>query len=176
MRTHTEYDFAHVKELQKVVSTAITASASRKERISFLLWGVVGLTASVLIITQTKWWFIGVLFGLMSLFLIARSVFYCTFLAMDVCQSMDKAVTGSDYVLEKSYMLVINPKTSNQYRYDDCFRLLETEGNIYYITKDGQGLILDKRNLKGGSVDELRAWMEDKCGKPLEWMGKARKK
>ena len=64
-------------------------------------------------------------------------------------------------------MLAKNNKTSGQYPYDACHRLLETERNLYYILQNGQGLILDKANLKGGSVDELRAWME-KGGLPLK--------
>lgn len=172
IRTHTEYDFKHVEELQRVVSKAMAAKVARRNRVSNLLWGAVGLLAAVLIAVQTTHWIIAGILGALSLFLIARGVFFYQFVALGVRHTMDKGITGSDYILEKSYMLVINDKGSNQFAYADCDRLLETEGNLYYITKDGQGLILDKANLKGGTVDDLRAWMEEKCGKKIEWMGK----
>ncbi len=175
MKTHTEYDFQHVEELQRVVSKAITASVTRRSRISNLAWGVCALTAMIFVISRGFHPIFAGILGVLGLFLIIRSVFYYKFVAFGIRQTMDKAVTGSDYILEKSYMLVTNPKSSTQYAYTDCHRLLETEGNLYYIMKNGQGLILDKANLKGGSVDQLRAWMEEKCGKKAEWMEKKKK-
>lgn len=175
MRTHTDYDFQHVEELQRVVSKSITHAVTRRTRISNLAWGVLGLAAAVLLAFRGINWIIVTLLSLLSLFLLAKSVFFYQFTAFGVRQAMDKDIVGSDYILEKSYMLVMNAKGSSQYAYSDCFRLLETEGNIYYIMKNGQGLILDKANLKGGSVEELRAWMEEKCGKKIEWMGKKKK-
>lgn len=172
MRTHTEYDFRHVEELQRVVSKSITTSVTRRSRISSIAWGVCALMFMVFLIARDFNLVIAVLAGLMGLFMLARGVFYYKFVTLGIRQTMDKEVTGSDYILEKSYMLVTNPKGSTQYAYSDCYRLLETEGNFYYIMKNGQGLILDKTELKGGSVDELRAWMEEKCGKKAEWMGK----
>ena len=38
------------------------------------------------------------------------------------------------------------------------------------MLNDGQGLILDKKNVSGGSVEQLRTWLQDKSGKQLEWM------
>ena len=172
MRTHTEYDFQHVEELQRVVSKAVTASVTKRSRISSAAWGVCALTAMTFMIARGFSMIFAVILGALGLFLIARSLFYYKFVTFGILQTMDKEVTGSDYLLEKSYMLVTNPKSSTQYAYSDCYRLLETEGNLYYIMKNGQGLILDKTNLKGGSVDELRDWMEGKCGKKAEWMGK----
>lgn len=174
MRTHTEYDFAHVEELQRVVSKAITAQATRRTRISNFAWGAVITFAALLIMTQ-KSPIIGGILLVFGLFFMTKGIFHYKFVTFGVRQTMDKEIPGSDYILEKNYLLVVNPKASNQYPYADCYRLLETEGCIYYITKNGQGLVLDKSNLKGGSVEELRAWMESKCGKKLEWMGKSPK-
>ena len=37
---------------------------------------------------------------------------------------------------------------------------------------NGQGLILDKANLRGGSADQLRVLLEEKTGQTCQWVGK----
>ena len=49
---------------------------------------------------------------------------------------------------------------------------MEAERSIYVFLESGRGLILDKSNLMGGSVEELRALLQEKTGKPLEWFGR----
>ncbi len=175
MKTHTDYDFAHVEELQRVVGGAVTQSATRRSRITSLAMGAVMLVIAVLLAVRGSHWGLIGAAGAVALFFAARAVFYYPFVAFGVMQGMDKSITGSDYLLEKSWMLVTNPKGSSQYPYEKCHRLLETEKNLYFIMKSGQGLILDKDNLKGGTPEELRAWMEKKCGKKAEWLGNVRR-
>ena len=174
LKTHTDYDFSHVEELQRVVSRAVTRSATRRSRITSLAMGALMLLLAVLLAVQGSHWILLGAAGGVALFFLARAAFYYPFVTFGVLQGMDKKVTGSDYLLEKSWMQVTNAKGSNQYPYEKCHRLLETEKNLYFILKSGQGLILDKTNLKGGTPEELRAWMEEKCGKRAEWMGNAR--
>ena len=173
MMTHTEYDFSNVEELQRVVGSTVTRERTKRTRMFNFLWAAVclGMTAFLFALQTGHWVFVAI-FGVLGLFFLARGIFFYKFVALGVQMTMDKSVTGSDFILEKSYMLAKNNKTSGQYPYDACHRLLETERNLYYILQNGQGLILDKANLKGGSVDELRAWMESKCGKKCEWVGK----
>lgn len=54
----------------------------------------------------------------------------------------------------------------------DIARLLETERCLYGILKSGQGLMMDKDNLQGGSTAELKAMLEEKSGKTTEAIGK----
>lgn len=175
MRTYTEYDTAHMVELQRVISQCITAKATRRSRISNLLWGAVGLAAAVLIAIQGQHWIIAGIFGVLSLFLICRGVFFYQLAALGARLTMNKRVERSDYLLEKSYILMTNSQGSQQYTYSDCFQLLETAGNFYFVQKDGQGLVLDKENLKGGTADELRSWLEERCGKKAQWAGGKRR-
>lgn len=174
MKTYTDYDLAHLEELQRVICRAFRQKESRTSRALNLGGGMIFLIIGVAMILRQAW-AATLFFVCVGLVLVARGVFFYKFLAMSVRQKMDKAVRGSEYILEKSYLLVINSKVSRQYPYTDCSRLFETENNIYYIMKNGQGLLLDKANLKGGSVDELRAWMEEKCQKSIEWMGESQK-
>ena len=51
-----------------------------------------------------------------------------------------------------------------------CSDLLETGSSFYFIMEDGQGLMLDKGELKGGSTDELRELLERKTGKAAQNM------
>lgn len=168
LKTHTDYDVTHLEELQRVVSRAVDGAPIRKNRIFNLLWGALSLVvAGIMLVRGMNAIAVGVCV-LLGLFFLARGVFIFWFTAMGVRQTIDKRVQGSDYILEKSAMLVINEAGSHRFAYTDCHRLLETEKAIYFLMKDGQGLILDKRNVKGGSVEELRAWMEQRCGVKLE--------
>ena len=56
----------------------------------------------------------------------------------------------------------------------NCAYLMETENNFYFVASDGQGLMIDKHHLRGGTADELRAWLEEKSGKTTLWVGKGK--
>ena len=44
---------------------------------------------------------------------------------------------------------------------------METEKNVYCVTRQGDTLVLSKENLKGGTLEELRLWMAEKCRLPI---------
>jgi len=172
MRTHTEYDFEHLYELQRVVSKAITHAAVFRRRIINLGLSLLFGAMAVLLAVQQKHWAFVVIVGVIALYFFVGAVFFYQFAALSAVQSVDRSAIGSDYFFEKSYLRVVNPKESRQYDYQDCERLLETERNFYFITPGGQGLILDKSNLKGGTADQMRDWLEKKSGHKTEWMGR----
>lgn len=172
MRTHTEYDVAHLEELQRVVDKAVRPGAMKKTRFVNLGWGLVCLAAAGVAAMMNSGPVLLVFLGVLALFFLVRGALVYRFTAMGIRQSMDKNITGSDYVLEKEALQVTNAKTANRYAYIDCARLLETEKSLYFMLAGGQALILDKGNLKGGSVDALRTWMEEKCQKPVEQLDK----
>ena len=174
MKPYTDYDLAHLEELQRVVCTNFRPKESHRTRMFNIVAGI-GFEVFALVMLIRQKVPAAIFFMLFGAFMVTRGILFYRFLALGVRQRMDKAVNGSEYILEKSYMLVINSRGSNQYSYSRCDRLLETENNIYFILEGGQGLLLDKNNLKGGSVEELRAWMGEKCQKSIEWVGKPRK-
>ncbi len=69
-------------------------------------------------------------------------------------------------------VLVFQGGRSSRYPYTDIVRLLETERCLYAILPKGQGLMMDKDNLQGGSAAELKAMLEEKSGKTTEAIGK----
>ena len=174
MRTHTDYDYERLLELKRVIGKALTRRRTARQRLTNVAVGLFALVvAGILIYFQKQWAFV-VLLVLVGFYFILWGVFYYQFAALATLRSLTPKTASSDFFLEKNYLLAANGRDGTQYRYDTCLRLLETEGNFYFIMEDGQGLALDKANLKGGTVDQLRAWLEEKSGKKAEWMGKSR--
>lgn len=172
MRTHTDYDYERLLELKRVIGRALTRKRTARQRTANLLLGLFALVvAGALVVFEKHWFFVLLLAGI-ALYFIAWSVFYYPLSALTTLRALDAKTASCDFFLEKSYLLAATARDGVQYRYDTCLRLFETEGNLYFIMEDGQGLILDKTNLKGGTADQLRAWMEEKTGKKTEWMGK----
>jgi len=172
MRTHTEYDYQRLLELKRVLSRALTHKRTVHQRAANIGLGVFALTlAGALVIFEKHWAFI-VLLALVGLYFLVWGAFYFQLAALMTLRSLTPQTASCDYILEKNDVLSTNGRDGQQYRYETCLRLLETEGNLYFIMKDGQGLVLDKAGLKGGTADQLRAWLEEKTGKQAEWMGK----
>lgn len=172
MKTHTEFDLEHIEELQRVITSAVNAKAIKRTRTFNTAWGLLSWACAGLSAWQNESMIPTVILIVLGSIFLARGVFYYKLAAMGIRMTMDKSSVSSDFILEKSYLLAMDTKGSHQYPYTECDRLLETEHNLYMILNDGRGLMLDKRELKGGSQDELRSWMEEKCGKKLEWKGK----
>ena len=80
---------------------------------------------------------------------------------------MEKAVRSTDYVLEKESLWASNGRGDFHYPYSSCVRLVETEKNVYCVTRQGDTLVLSKENLKGGTMEELRLWLTEHCRLPI---------
>ena len=174
MRTHTEYDYERLLELQRVLGRALTHRRRTRQRMINIGLGAAAIAMAVgLAVMGKNVLFVALLAGL-GLYFIVWGLFFFQFAALATLRSLKPSQAETDCFLERTYMLVTNGNVNDgqQYRYEDCLRLFETEGSFCFILKDGQGVVLDKANLKGGSVDQLRAWLEEKSGKKAEWMGK----
>lgn len=172
MRTHTDYDYERLLELKRVIGKALTHGRTARRRVANAAVGLFTLVVAGVLIFFEKNLILVLILIAAALYFILWSVFYYQLSALTTLRAMDSKAASADFFLEKNYLLAANGRDGTQYRYDTCLRLLETEGNLYFIMEDGQGLILDKTNLKGGTADQLRAWMEEKTGKKAEWMGK----
>ena len=174
MRTHTEYDHQHLTELQRVLGSSLTRSRVLHRRVANTALGVAALVLAVALAVLRTEWICVVLPAGIGLYFLAWGLFQFQLAALATLRALKPSQTSCNCFLERSYLLMTNADgvDGQQYRYEDCLRLFETEGNLYFILKDGQGVVLDKANLKGGTVDQLRTWMEEKTGKKAEWMGK----
>ena len=73
----------------------------------------------------------------------------------------------NDFYFEDKHILACQGQEKAKYYYNKCYKLLEAENSFYFIMENGQGLMLDKMHLSGGSVNELRNFLESKTGKPI---------
>ena len=170
-KTYTDYDLEQMEELQRVVGRTLARKETLRKRTFFLAWGAVLLGAGLFLAVGKGSVFAALACCVLGALLLARGVFFYQLAAWAACRAMGQRTMGTDYALDKSEITAIRGKDSTSYAYDACYQLLETERSIYFIMKDGQGLILDKGNLRGGTVEELRGWLTEKCGKPLDWAG-----
>ena len=73
-----------------------------------------------------------------------------------------------EFQFENDHILAWQGPKSAKYPYGQCAKLLETAKSFYFLMDNGQGLMMDKAGLHGGSVDELRALLEQKTGKTAQ--------
>ena len=169
LEIHTDYDIAHLEELQRVLSVAVNPEVAKKVKKKCIMLGaIMVLSGVVLLMVSEKPLVSTVVMVALGLFCMERGVNYFKHSAKAIRRKMNHAFTGNDYILDELGIRIENVTGVLEYTYEDCERLLETEKNIYIMLKDGQGLILDKNNLQGGSVEQLRSWLEDNCKMQLE--------
>ena len=171
LRTHTELDVAHLEEMQRLVDHIIAPHCFRKTRAMNLGIGVLALAIGAVCAAVTDQFWVALIFFGIALVFFLRGIFVYRMVATGAWRRMNKDVASNDYILERSYLWAINKKGDFHYPYKDCVRLLETERNFYVIMQSGQAVLLDKSCLEGGTVEDLRAELAEKCGRPAERVG-----
>lgn len=177
LEIRTEYDIPHLEELQRVLSVVVNPEIAKSTQKRNKTIGMVLLCVCVLMLVALEdlsFFALGV--GAAGLFLLDQGRRYYLHNAKKIRKSMSSSFTGNDYILDELGIRIDNALNSFEYRYDAVERLLETEGNIYVMLNDGQGLIMDKKNVTGGSVEQLRTWLQDNSGKQMEWIDLGLKK
>lgn len=167
----TEYDAAHLEELQRVLDQAMERGIGAMAKKKHYLLGGVMLVAGAIIATQGG---LQSIFGVLScgagIYVIDHGRRYFTYMARKIRKQMPPAFTGNDYTIDEMGIQIINAIGTAEYGYEDCSRLIETDNNLYLIMKDDQGMILDKSNVEGGSAEELRTHLIERCSAKLEKM------
>ena len=167
----TEYDEIHLEELQKVLDRALERGIDNMaKRQHYILAGALVL-GGIAIATQGG---LRTAFGLLicgtGAYIFDHGRRYFMYMSRKIRKKMDPAFTGNDYIVDDMGMQVINALGNTEYEYEDCTRLIETDENIYLIMKDGQGMILDKAKVEGGSAEELLDYLKERCTPELEKM------
>lgn len=177
LEIRTEYDIPHLEELQRVLSIAVNPEIARSTQKRNKTLGLLLLAGCVVVmVLMEKISFFGLGLGAAGLFLLDQGRRYFLHNAKKIRKTMSPAFTGNDYIVDELGIRIDNALNSSEYKYEDCDRLLETENNVYVMLTDGQGLIMDKKNVSGGSVEQLRSWLQEKSGKQLEWIDLGLKK
>lgn len=171
IKTRTDYDQEHLEDLQRVGAKTFARRKSLSKRILLLALGSLLLGTGLVLAVWRGSVFRTLLCGVLGALLLVWGIFFYTVEAWTAGKAMGKRRDGNEFTFEKDYILVVQGVNSSRYPYADCSQLLETRTNFYVMLKNGQGIMLDKANVRGGTVDELRAWLVDKCCKKVEWIG-----
>ena len=172
LRVHTDYDLENMEELQRVVGRRFARRQTVGKRIVFLTWGVcceaVGLYLALykdsVVLAR-----VGCVLGCLML---GAGIFFYPMTAWTSLKAMGGNKGGTDFTLDKTGILTVWGKNGGHFTYEECTHLLETRRNFYLVTQKGQGLILDKTKVKGGSADDLRRALEERCEVKAQWVGK----
>jgi len=168
MRTRTEYSFERLMELQRVVSKVLAPKQTLSKKISYLAWGMLGLGVGAYLYAGGGNPYISAACIIMGAILTIRFYFFYHLMAWNAGRVMKKADRIHEFQFEADHILAWQGQNSAKYPYSQCSNLLETPNSFYFLMENGQGLMLGKEDLKGGSVDELRALLEQKTGKTAE--------
>ena len=142
----------------------------KKQRFNVAI-SVIDIAVGIFCVQMTGKLWVAVMFGLLALAFLAAGIFYFQIAARTAQRQMDKRVFSTNYTLEAEGIRSVNLREEKVYPYHDCGRLVETEENLYYVTQKGEVVMLDKSTLQGGGIEELRAWLSEKCGRSVESAG-----
>ena len=167
MKTHTEYDFRQLLELQRVACRTYAAGQTLRKRAFYLTWGSCCLGIGVFMASHGDTLPLALLLVGAGLFLLVRYLLFYHLMAWGAGRDLKPEQRSNDFAFEEKYILAGHGDQSAKYSYSKCYELIETPGCFYFIMDSGQGLMLSKENLSGGSVDELRSLLEERTGKAV---------
>ena len=170
LRTHTDYDLERMEELQRVAGKTFAKQQSKVKRVSAFSWGVGFTVAGIFLLLVHDSVFLTLLFCAIGLLRLANGIFFYQWAAWKAYQALGKNKEGNDYLFEKTEILATRGKEGGRYAYTDCKQLLETEKNLYFILASGQGLMLDKAKVKGGTAEDLRRLLEERSGQTVTYV------
>ena len=168
MKTQTEYTFDSLVELQRIVCKYMAPQQTVRKKVVHLVWGICCLGMGAYMVTHGYNAILAMLLIIPGVISMLQYVFFYQMLAWNATRRMMEEQSVNEFLFDSAHIVARQGKDSSVYAYDKCVRILETENSFYFIMEDGQGLMLDKSNLKGGSVDELRTLLESKSGKTAE--------
>ncbi|MGE4276647.1 MAG: YcxB family protein [Lawsonibacter sp.] len=172
LKTRTDYDLDQLEELQRVMGRTFARKQTLRKRGSALVTGGLSMGIGLMLALRHNSVVLSLLCCILGVLLMGWSVFFYPFTAWSASKAMGKNREGNEFHFEREEILAVRGTESSRFPYTNCAQLLETEQNFYFIMENGQGLMLDKKNVKGGTPADLRALLEEKCGKTAAWAGK----
>ena len=172
MKTHTDYDMEHLEELQWVLGKTIMKKPFRRKRISGLISGGLCVAIGFALAIRHGSVMLSLVCCVLGALLLSQSIFSNFFSAWSASRAMKRRGISNEFHFQRNEILAVCGDVSSRFAYTSCMNLMETDVNLYFIMDSGQGLMLDKRNVRGGSVDELRAMLQEKSGKDVLWVSK----
>ena len=162
-------DLSLVEEMQHVVDRVLVPNCIRKTQAFYLGIGVLCLGIGAGSVLASGQLVVGAIFGLLGLAMLGWGAMAYHIAARKTYRQMEKAVQSTDYVLEKESLWAANGR--GDFHYPPPLPppqplppvpapLVETEKNVYCVTRQGDTLVLSKENLKGGTPEDLRLWAD----------------
>ena len=172
LKTHTDYDLDHLEELQRVAGKTFAKKQTQRKRGFALVTGGLCMAIGLALAVRRGSVVLSLLCCSLGVLLLVWGVFFYTFTAWTAGKAMGPRWKGNEFHFEREEILAVRGADSSRFPYADCSELLETRRSIFFMMNNGQGLMLDKANVRGGSADELRAWLTEKCSREPVWVGK----
>ena len=176
MKARTDYDFAHLLDLQRV-----EAKTGGKQWILFrrgiLLAAAVGCALlGVTIMNNTDGNLVqAMIYFLLAVVLGGMFCFFHHYSAWRIKKKIGKKKVPDEFVFGDYGVDITRGDQSVRYPYADCDKLLETELAFYLFHHRGKGLVISKSQIEGGTPDDLRSLLEDKCQVKTRWAGRSAK-
>ena len=178
MKTWTEYTKEIMEELQMVAGKTFDKEQTKKRRSESACWGALLVAAAIFLYVKVQ----SITFIVLPIVLIAvgalliyRAVFFYKFTAAMTVRYMKKnnmQVHRNDFIFEEDEIVMINGEEELRYEYLNCSQIVEADHCIFFIINNKGGLMMDKKNLEGGTLQEFRVMLEEKCARKLVWVGK----
>lgn len=175
MRTRTPYDYPHLEELQRVGAKSFAKKMSIGLRIFFLLTGALDLGAGLYAAVHFDSAFTALFLCIVGALLLTWGIFFFPIRAWMVQKTLNDPELYNAFLFSPDELVVYVKDREAHLPYSECSMLLEAELSLYMILPNKQGMMMDKANLTGGSVEQLRTFLEEKCGQTIRWVGKKNK-
>ena len=178
MSTWTEYNKEIMQELQRVAGKTFDKKQTSKRRSESACWGVLLIAAAVYLYLKVdiiSFIILPIVLIGVGAVLIARAIWFYEFTAAVTVRYMKKhnmQAHRNDFIFGEDELIMLNNGEETRHDYLNCSQIVEADNCIFFIINNKGGLMMDKKNLEGGTVEELRAWMEEKCQRKLFWAGK----
>lgn len=176
MKARTDYDFDHLLDLQRVGAKTGGKQWMLFRRGIILVAAVACAALGVSILTTTQ----GNLAQALVYFLLAVVLggmfcFFHHYSAWRIKKKIGKKKVPDEFVFGDYGVDITRGSESAHYPYADCDKLLETELAFYLFHHRGKGLVISKSQIEGGTPDDLRSLLEDKCQVKTRWAGRSAK-
>ena len=173
IKARTDYDFAHLVDLQRVGAQTGSRQWMLFRRGIILAAAAACAFLGVTIMTSTD----GnasqaVVYFLLSAILGGMCFFFHHYSAWRIKRKIGKQKVQDEFAFGDYGVDITRGAESVRYPYSDCDNLLETEMAFYLFHHRGKGLVISKSQIEGGTPDDLRALLEEKCQIKTRWVGR----
>lgn len=173
IKARTDYDFAHLVDLQRIGAQTGSRQWMLFRRGIILAAAAACAFLGVTIVTSTNGNMSqAVIYFLLAAVLGGMFFFFHHYSAWRIKRKIGKKKVQDEFTFGDYGVDITRGAESVRYPYSDCDNLLETELAFYLFHHRGKGLVISKSQIEGGTPDDLRALLEDKCQIKTRWVGR----